>query len=88
MIEQVTLTATSAGDRQSAQVEKFQRMENKDDPGDVRFPRRRAMPARIEAREKLRAVRPTNLGQASRISGLCPADLAVVMMYSRADSGP
>jgi tRNA uridine 5-carboxymethylaminomethyl modification enzyme len=40
---------------------------------------------RIEAREKLRAVRPTNLGQASRISGLCPADLAVVLMYLEAD---
>jgi tRNA uridine 5-carboxymethylaminomethyl modification enzyme len=36
---------------------------------------------RVEAREKLGAIRPTNLGQASRISGISPADLAVVMMY-------
>ena len=34
-----------------------------------------------EAREKLGRVRPTSLGQASRISGICPADLAVVLLY-------
>ena len=81
MIEQVALEFKYAGyiDRQSAQVEKFQRMENKTIPATFDYD---AMPQlRIEAREKLRAVRPTNLGQASRISGLCPADLAVVMMY-------
>ena len=85
VIEQVTLELKYAGyiDRQSAQVEKFQRMENKSIPATFDYD---AMPQlRIEAREKLRTVRPTNLGQASRISGLSPADLAVVLMYLEAD---
>jgi tRNA uridine 5-carboxymethylaminomethyl modification enzyme len=85
VIEQVSLELKYAGyiDRQSAQVEKFQRMEHKAIPATFDYD---AMPQlRIEAREKLRTVRPTNLGQASRISGLCPADLAVVLMYLEAD---
>jgi tRNA uridine 5-carboxymethylaminomethyl modification enzyme len=45
---------------------------------------------RAEAREKLARIRPASLGQASRISGICPADLAVVMIYldSRAGRPP
>jgi len=36
---------------------------------------------RAEAKEKLTRIRPTSLGQASRISGISPADLAVVLLY-------
>ena len=36
---------------------------------------------RAEAKEKLSRIRPASLGQAGRISGICPADLAVLMMY-------
>jgi tRNA uridine 5-carboxymethylaminomethyl modification enzyme len=85
VIEQVTLELKYAGyiDRQAAQVERFQRLENKSIPATFDYD---AMPQlRIEAREKLRKVRPANLGQASRISGIAPADLAVVLMYLEAD---
>ena len=36
---------------------------------------------RLEARQKLQAIRPHNLGQASRVSGVSPADVAVLMVY-------
>ncbi|MFO0965898.1 MAG: tRNA uridine-5-carboxymethylaminomethyl(34) synthesis enzyme MnmG [Gemmataceae bacterium] len=81
VIEQVVLEAKYAGyiDRQAAQVEKFQRLENKTIPATLDY---QAMPQlRFEAREKLGKVRPASLGQASRISGISPADLAVVLMY-------
>jgi tRNA uridine 5-carboxymethylaminomethyl modification enzyme len=85
VIEQVTLELKYAGyiDRQSAAIEKFQRMEHKPIPSTFDYA---ALPQlRLEAREKLGAIRPTNLGQASRISGISPADLAVVMMYLEGD---
>jgi tRNA uridine 5-carboxymethylaminomethyl modification enzyme len=81
VVEQVVLEAKYSGyiDRQAAQVERFQRMESKPIPGSFDFA---AVPQlRAEAREKLARVRPTNLGQASRISGISPADLAVLMIY-------
>jgi tRNA uridine 5-carboxymethylaminomethyl modification enzyme len=79
--EQVVLEAKYSGyiDRQAAQVERFQRLESKPIPGHFDFS---AVPQlRAEAREKLTRVRPTNLGQASRISGISPADIAVLMIY-------
>jgi tRNA uridine 5-carboxymethylaminomethyl modification enzyme len=42
---------------------------------------------RAEAREKLTRVRPVNLGQAGRISGISPADLAIVLIYLRGSCG-
>jgi len=81
VIEQVVLEAKYAGyiDRQAAQVEKFQRLEHKAIPATFDY---LAMPQlRFEAREKLSKIRPGSLGQASRISGISPSDLAVVMMY-------
>jgi tRNA uridine 5-carboxymethylaminomethyl modification enzyme len=85
VIEQVSLELKYSGyiDRQSAQIEKFQRMEHRAIPSTFDYD---ALPQlRIEAREKLRTIRPMNLGQASRISGISPADLAVVLMYLEAD---
>ncbi|MBI3408271.1 MAG: tRNA uridine-5-carboxymethylaminomethyl(34) synthesis enzyme MnmG, partial [Planctomycetes bacterium] len=81
VLEQVVLEAKYAGyiDRQAAQVDRFRRMESRRIPATFDFA---AVPQlRMEAREKLGKIRPTSLGQASRISGICPADLAVVMMY-------
>ena len=81
VIEQVTLEAKYAGyiDRQAAQVERFQRLESKPIPATFDF---HAIPQlRHEAKEKLHAIRPASLGQASRISGIHPADLAVLVLY-------
>jgi tRNA uridine 5-carboxymethylaminomethyl modification enzyme len=81
VVEQVTLEAKYSGyiHRQAQQVERFQRLESKSIPAHFDFA---AVPQlRAEAREKLARIRPVTLGQASRISGICPADLAVVMIY-------
>ena len=81
VIEQVVLESKYAGyiDRQATQVERFRKMESRRIPSQFDFA---AVPQlRVEAREKLGSIRPTSLGQASRISGISPADLAVVMMY-------
>jgi tRNA uridine 5-carboxymethylaminomethyl modification enzyme len=93
VIEQVVLEAKYAGyiDRQAAQVERFQRMEARTIP--VHFDFAAIPQLRMEAKEKLGRVRPTSLGQAGRISGISPADLAVVIMYldapgKRTESGP
>ena len=80
-IEQVVLESKYAGyiARQAAQVERFQRLESKAIPTQFDFA---AVPQlRAEAREKLSRIRPTSLGQASRISGISPADLAVLLIY-------
>ncbi|MBE6935086.1 MAG: tRNA uridine-5-carboxymethylaminomethyl(34) synthesis enzyme MnmG [Ruminococcaceae bacterium] len=65
--------------RQKAQVEQFRRMESRRLPEDIDYAAISAL--RIEARQKLAAVRPQNLGQASRISGVSPADITALMIY-------
>jgi tRNA uridine 5-carboxymethylaminomethyl modification enzyme len=80
-IEQVVLESKYAGyiERQTAQVERFQRLESKPIPAHFDY---QAVPQlRAEAKEKLSRIRPANLGQASRISGISPADLAVLLIY-------
>jgi tRNA uridine 5-carboxymethylaminomethyl modification enzyme len=81
VIEQVNLEAKYAGyiERQANEVERFQRMEHKRIPENFDYA---AVPQlRFEAREKLGRVRPLNVGQASRVSGITPADLAVLLFY-------
>ncbi len=80
-LEQVVLEAKYSGyiHRQAEQVERFQRLESRPIPAHFDYA---AVPQlRAEAREKLGRVRPANLGQASRISGISPADLAVLLIY-------
>jgi tRNA uridine 5-carboxymethylaminomethyl modification enzyme len=80
-LEQVVLEAKYSGyiGRQAAQVERFQRLEGRPIPAHFDYD---AVPQlRAEAREKLRRLRPANLGQAGRISGISPADLAVLLIY-------
>jgi tRNA uridine 5-carboxymethylaminomethyl modification enzyme len=80
-VEQVVLESKYAGyiNRQAIQIERFQRLEAKPIPQHFNY---LAVPQlRTEAREKLDRIRPASLGQASRISGICPADLAVLLFY-------
>lgn len=65
--------------RQQKEVEKMAQMEDRILPRDIDYMAIEAL--RIEARQKLSALRPQNLGQASRISGVSPADLAVLTIY-------
>ena len=65
--------------RQLKQVEEFSRMESRRLPADLDYDK--VVGLRLEAREKLKQIRPANFGQAGRISGVSPADLAVLMIY-------
>ena len=61
------------------QIEKAKRLEEKLLPADIDYLSIEGL--RLEAREKLQQIRPLNLGQASRISGVNPADVSVLMVY-------
>lgn len=65
--------------RQEAQVEHFLKLENKALPMDIDYDDVGSL--RIEARQKLNQFRPETLGQASRIAGVSPADIAVLQVY-------
>ena len=65
--------------RQLKQVEEFTRMESRSLPADLDYDQITGL--RLEAREKLKKIRPENFGQASRISGVSPADISVLMIY-------
>ncbi|MDY5335083.1 MAG: tRNA uridine-5-carboxymethylaminomethyl(34) synthesis enzyme MnmG [Vescimonas sp.] len=65
--------------RQLKQVEEFTRMESHSLPADLDYDQVAGL--RLEAREKLKKIRPENFGQASRISGVSPADISVLMIY-------
>ena len=65
--------------RQNKQVEQFKKMESKIIPRETDYEKIKSL--RIEARQKLSALRPTNVGQASRISGVSPADISVLLVY-------
>ena len=65
--------------RQAEQAEQVKKLDNKKLPDDINYDDVYGL--RIEARQKLNAVRPTSVGQASRISGVSPADIAVLLVY-------
>jgi tRNA uridine 5-carboxymethylaminomethyl modification enzyme len=60
-------------------IERAKKLENKLLPEDIDYEKIGGL--RLEAREKLNRIRPFNLGQASRISGVNPADVSVLMVY-------
>ena len=68
--------------RQLKQVEEFSRMEQRLLPENIDYDKIEGL--RLEAREKLKAIRPHSFGQASRISGVSPADIGVLMMWTEA----
>lgn len=79
--EQVEITLKYEGyiNRQIAQANQFKRMENKKIPDNIDYSQIGGL--RIEARQKLEKLRPASIGQASRISGVSPADVAVLVVY-------
>ena len=79
--EQVEISVKYEGyiPRQQKQVEDFRKMESHKLPADLDYSNIHGL--RLEAREKLNEVRPLDLGQASRISGVSPADVATLMIW-------
>ncbi|MCR5097601.1 MAG: tRNA uridine-5-carboxymethylaminomethyl(34) synthesis enzyme MnmG [Lachnospiraceae bacterium] len=79
--EQVNINIKYQGyiDRQLKQIEKFKKVEQKKIPADIDYDDVSSL--RIEARQKLSSLRPDNIGQASRISGVSPADISVLLVY-------
>lgn len=79
--EEVEIQVKYAGyiKRQLKQVEQFQKEEGHLLPEDIDYDAITGL--RLEARQKLGKIRPLNIGQASRISGVSPADIAVLMVY-------
>ena len=81
--EQINISIKYEGyiKRQKQQVEHFMKMEGKRIPADMDYSKVKNL--RKEARQKLEAVRPESIGQASRISGVSPADVSQIMLYLR-----
>lgn len=81
VIEQVMIELKYEGyiSRQLKQVEQFKKLEKKRIPDDINYDDVYSL--RLEAKQKLEAVRPVSIGQASRISGVSPADISVLLVY-------
>ena len=72
-------------DKQTRQVAQFRALENRKLPRDMDYLSIQGL--RIEARQKLNDIRPASLGQASRISGVSPADITTLMVYLESHEG-
>lgn len=81
VIEQVDINIKYEGylRRQLKQVEQFKKLENKKLPQDIDYSTVSGI--RIEAQQKLNSYKPVSIGQASRISGVSPADISVLLIY-------
>ena len=81
VIDQVEIEVKYEGyiERQQRQVDHFKKMENKRIPAGINYNDIQSL--RIEAKQKLMDLQPENIGQASRISGVSPADISVLMVY-------
>jgi tRNA uridine 5-carboxymethylaminomethyl modification enzyme len=88
VVAQIVIEAKYNGyiGRQIEQIERFRRLEDKPIPSELDY---RAIPQlRVEAREKLERIRPASLGQAGRISGISPADLATLLVHLKRHNPP
>ena len=87
VFEQVEIAVKYEGyiKKQLASVENMRKLESKLLPDDINYDDVTGL--RLEAREKLSSVRPLNIGQASRISGVSPADINVLMIYLMKQKG-
>ena len=81
MKEQVEIQIKYAGyiEKQMAHVEKLQKMEKKKIPDSIIYEEIKGLA--IEARQKLAKIRPLSIGQATRIAGVTPADISVLLIY-------
>ena len=81
ILEQVNINIKYDGyiKRQKKQVEQFKKLENKKIPDNIDYDTVKSL--RIEAVQKLKEYRPVSIGQASRISGVSPADISVLLVY-------
>lgn len=81
VIEQVVIDVRYEGyiERQKQQVEHFKKLEKRMIPDDFDYDNVPSL--RLEARQKLKLIRPVNVGQASRIGGVSPADISVLLVW-------
>ncbi|UJF36505.1 hypothetical protein L0M14_28000 [Paenibacillus hexagrammi] len=81
MKEQVEIQVKYAGyiEKQLAQVERLRKMEKKKIPDDIEYSEIHGIAT--EAKQKLTKIRPVSIGQASRISGVTPADISILLVY-------
>ena len=81
MKEQVEIQVKYSGyiEKQLQQVERMQKMENKKIPEDINYDEIHGLST--EGRQKLKKIRPISIGQASRISGVSPADISILLVY-------
>ena len=81
IIEQIDISLKYEGyiERQQRQVNQFLKMDKKKIPADIDYSDVKNL--RIEARQKLELIRPETIGQASRISGVSPADVNMILLY-------
>ncbi len=80
-IEQAEIAIRYAGyiEREHREIERVRRLENRELPQDIDYTAIAGI--RKEARQKLQSIRPLNVGQASRVSGVSPADIAVLLVW-------
>lgn len=81
IIEEVEIMTKYEGyiEKQLEQIEQFKKIENRSIPSEIDYNNVKGL--RIEAIQKLNSIKPISLGQASRISGVSPADISVLMIY-------